>query len=78
MEWNYAVFEKLPNGGMVWVGVVGDLKKAEQRLKKLARDSTGEYCVYDLRTGDVVARKQSAGNPRRAAGGSSPTGKARR
>ncbi len=75
MEWNYGVFKKLPNGGMVWVAVVGDLKKAEQRLKKLARHSTGEYCVYDLRTGDLVARRQSAGNPRRAISGSSPTRK---
>lgn len=75
MEWNYAVFKKLLNGGMVWVAVVGDLKKAEQRLNKLARNSTAEYCVYDLRTGDLVARRQAAGKPHRAISGTPPTRK---
>jgi hypothetical protein len=78
MECNYGVFKKLPNGGMVWVALLGDLRKAEQRLNKLSRHSTAEYYVYDLRTGDVVARGQPAGKPHRAISGSSPTGFAKR
>src|SRR5712692_1576643 len=55
MKCNYGISQKLPDGRVCWVMAVERLKRAKQRLKELRRSTAAQYCVYDLRTMEMIA-----------------------
>jgi hypothetical protein len=41
---------------LVWIETVQDLEFAKLRIKELAARCEAEYIIFDLRSGEVVAR----------------------
>jgi hypothetical protein len=57
MDRIYHLFEILPDGSTLWKGGADEEKDALQKLNTLARISTNEIRVVDIRTKKIVARK---------------------
>jgi hypothetical protein len=69
MDHIYHIFEILPDGSPLWKGGANEEEDALQKLNSLARVSTNEIRVVDLRREKVVASKaaRSKANDRKAA-----------
>ena len=61
MDRTYDLFEKLPNGDLLWRCSVSGLEAARQEVVALARRSGNECVLMHLVTQEVVARITSAG-----------------
>jgi hypothetical protein len=57
MDRIYHLFEILPDGSTLWKGGANEEKDALQKLNTLARISTNEIRVVDIRTKKIVASK---------------------
>jgi hypothetical protein len=55
MERCYDIFEKMPDGSMVWRGVVTGYENAIAALKELATETSNELHLLHLSTHSVVA-----------------------
>lgn len=61
MNSNYGIFKWLPRGGIRWISVIETLDAAKARLDQLVRSSDGEYYLYNLQTGELLARSEGLG-----------------
>src|SRR5438874_1137868 len=52
----YDVFERLPDGSVLWRGTVTGLGQARVKLKKLARETSNEVFAMHIFSQQVVAR----------------------
>ena len=51
----YDIFRKLPDGAPIWIEAVHTLECAHLRLEKLNKVQPGDYFVYDLSRGKIMA-----------------------
>lgn len=56
MDRDYDIFEKLPDGNVLWHAYVHGLKAARANLESLAKESTNEFYAIHTPTKDVAAR----------------------
>lgn len=56
MDLEYDIFEKLPNGDVVWRGSVKGRDKGIQRLGELAKRSPNEHFAMHTPTKEIIAR----------------------
>ncbi|HWO37127.1 MAG TPA: hypothetical protein VNO32_50770 [Candidatus Acidoferrum sp.] len=56
MDLEYDLFEKYPNGAVMWVGMVRGVDSAIARLKELASLSPNEHIAIHTLSKTVVAR----------------------
>jgi hypothetical protein len=56
VDGEYDLFEKFPNGAVMWLGTVPGLDSAIARLKELASLSPNEHFAIHTLTNTVVAR----------------------
>jgi hypothetical protein len=52
----YDIFEKLPDGGVLWLAVVRGHENAIAKLKELAKNSPNEHFVIHTPTKAIIAR----------------------
>jgi hypothetical protein len=57
MDRIYHLFEILPNGTTLWKGGTNEEKDALQKLNSLARISTNEVRVVNIRSKKIIASK---------------------
>jgi hypothetical protein len=55
MDRQYDLFEKFPDGSMIWKGTIAGHTEAIRKLQELAADTTNECCVMHLPTKAVIA-----------------------
>ncbi|HWF39137.1 MAG TPA: hypothetical protein VG322_11495 [Candidatus Acidoferrales bacterium] len=60
METIFDIFSRLPDGSPLWVESIEGLKKARERLDRLAQLNPGEYFIYSEGIGGVVSRVPEA------------------
>jgi hypothetical protein len=59
VERTYDIFEKFPNGDLLWRGVVQGHENAIARLRELGQTSSNEHFVLHTPTQAVIARINS-------------------
>ncbi len=55
MDRQYDLFEKFPDGSMIWKGTVAGHENAIRKLQELAGTTGNECCVMHLPTKAVIA-----------------------
>jgi hypothetical protein len=55
MSLGYEIFQKTPDGSLVWITAVAEHGNIEQTLQALAWVLPGEYFTRDAATGEVVS-----------------------
>jgi len=56
MDREYDIFEQLPDGAVLWRGLVHGQESARARLDELASRSKNEFFAIHTPTKDIVAR----------------------
>ena len=59
MNFTYDLFEKTPNGELLWHGAVCGLKAVRKELTELARRTGNECALLDLQTHQYVERRRA-------------------
>jgi hypothetical protein len=55
LKQSYDIFRRLPDGAPIWIEAVPNLELARVRVACLIRSDPGEYLIYDLSRGQIVA-----------------------
>lgn len=55
MSHDYDIFEKLPDGALVWRNSVSGYYEAMHKLKELAAETSNEVRLMDLKANAVIA-----------------------
>jgi hypothetical protein len=55
VERTYDIFEKLPDGALVWRETVSGHDAAIARLRELAKESANEFQVHHVLTKSIIA-----------------------
>jgi hypothetical protein len=50
------ILKRQNDGSFIWIEAASDMQEAEQRLSRLASTDPGEYCVFDQRSQQIVAK----------------------
>lgn len=62
MDTEYDIFEKFPEGDVVWRGSVRGQENALAKLKEFGRESSNEHFIMHVGSKSVVARINHSGN----------------
>lgn len=54
MNWMYDIYQKLPDGGRLWIESTLTLEHAKERMASLFAKKPATYVIYDFHSGKPV------------------------